>query len=141
VPSRFPASYPFATCNTASSRPLPFEMLIDLVLAHLVTGTVVDTVRATIHHVPSMDLGEEIIFSRRLGNASEPQRPQGSVRRLCIPCLSGLVDYSRWTSRLTFLGEDAETDDFSGDDEAMFAVWQDFDPIFRRRRTGTHEKD
>jgi hypothetical protein len=30
---------------------------------------------------------------------------------------------------------------FFGDDEAMFAVWQDLDRIFRRRRTGTHEKD
>ena len=92
-----------------------------------------------------MGLGGAIISSRRLANTSEPQRPRGSTRRLRIPSLSRLVEYSRWAPRLGagFMGDDAETDDLFGDEdnEAMFTSWQDFNPNFRRRPTGTHEKD
>jgi hypothetical protein len=66
-----------------------------------------------------MGLGGAII-------SSDPQLPHGSTRRLRIPSLSGLVDYSRWTSRLfpNLMGDDVETEDLFNDHEAMFAVWQ-----------------
>jgi hypothetical protein len=90
-----------------------------------------------------MGLGGAIISSRRLGNTSETQRPRGSTRRLRI----GLVEYSRWASRLVpgFMGDDMEADDLFGDedDEAntIFATWQDVNPNFRRKQTGTFERD
>jgi hypothetical protein len=62
------------------------------------------------HHVPSMGL--------RVGGAlisSEPQLPHGSTRRLRIPSLSGLVDYSRWTTRLF---PNLMSDDLFNDHEA-----------------------
>ena len=40
------------------------------------------------------------------------------------------------------MGDDAETDDFFGDDdgEAMFTTWQDFNLNFRWIQSGTNEK-
>jgi hypothetical protein len=65
---------------------------------------------------------------------SEPQLPHGSTRRLRIPSLSGLVDYSRRTARLF---PNLMSDDLFNDHEAMFAVWQDLILTF----AGAHEKD
>ena len=149
-PMRFPTPpFPPPPVIRPASRPLPFENALDGPIAgpsnhrhRRRNDTFSPQAAPPSHHVPSMGLGGAIISSRRVGNTSESQRPRGSARRLRIPSLTGLVDYSRWTSRLlpSFMG-DMETDDLFGDDEAMFAIWQDFDPTFRRRQTGTHEKD
>ena len=153
-PMRFPSPpFPPPPVVRPASRPLPFENAFDGPIAgpsnHRLrrrNDSIPLQAAPPSHHVPSMGLGGAIISSRRLGNTSEPQRPRGSARRLRLPSLSGLVEYSRWTHRLvpSFLGDDTEMDDLFGDDDggAMFAVWQDFDPTFRaRRQAGTHEKD
>lgn len=147
-----PSSFPSPPVIRPASRPLSFENTIDGPIAgpsnhrhrRRNDGLPLQAAPPS-HHVPSMGLGGAIISSRRLANTSEPQRPRGSTRRLRIPSLSRLVEYSRWAPRLGagFMGDDAETDDLFGDEdnEAMFTSWQDFNPNFRRRPTGTHEKD
>ena len=150
-PIRFPPPpFPSPPVIRPASRPLPFEN--DGPIAgpsnhrhHRRNDSRAPQAAPPSHHVPSMGLGGAIISSRRLGNTSEPQHPRGSTRRLRIPSLPGLVEYSRWTSRLvpSFMGDDTETDELFGDegDETIFATWQDVNPNFRRRQTGTHEKD
>ena len=71
-----------------------------------------------LHHSPAFS---SIMSYRRLGNHVYVVALQGDfVSHLS----SGLVDYSRWTSRLvaSYMGDNAETDDLFWDDEAMFAA-------------------
>lgn len=150
LPMRFPSPpFPSPPVIRPTSRPLSFENALEGPIAgpshhrhRRRNDTLPPQAAPPSHHVPSMGLGGAIISSRRLVNTSEPQRPRGFARRLRIPSLTGLVEYSRWTVP-SVMGDDAETDDLFGDDDggAMFATWQDFDPNFRRRQSGTNEKD
>ena len=150
-PMRCPSPpFPAPPVIRPASRPLAFENALDGPIAgpsnhrhYRRNDTLPPLAAPPSHHVPSMGLGGAIISSHRLGNTSEPQRPRGSARRPRIPYYPGLVGNSRWTSRLvpSYMGDDAETDDLFGDDETMLAIWQDFDPTFRRRQSGIHEKD
>ena len=155
-PMRFsPPPFPSPPVIRPASRPLPFENTFDGPVAgpsnhrHYRRNDALPHPEAAppSHHVPSMGLGGAIISSRRLGNTSELQRSRGSTRRIRIPSLSGLAEFSRWASRFvpshSFMGDDMETDDLFGDDgdEPIFATWQDVNPNFRRKQTGTFERD
>ena len=159
-PIRFqPPPFPSPPVIRPISRPLPFENTVDAPIAgpsnhrhRRRNDSSIPQAAPPSHHVPAMGLGGAIISSHRLGgNTSEsqhgPAAPTGdSTRRFRLPSFaSGLVEYSRWAFRHTsgfnsFIDDDERTDDLFGDDsEGPFAAWQDGN--YRRRQTGTHEKE
>ncbi|KAF8813491.1 hypothetical protein BYT27DRAFT_7335102 [Phlegmacium glaucopus] len=158
-----PPPFPAPPVIRPTSRPFPFENALDAPIAgpsnhrrqHRHDAPAPQAAPSS-HHVPSMGLGGAIISSHRLGNTSESQFSAGlpsgaATTRMRMPSFtSRLVDLARYSNfafrqapvSSVIMGENAEFDDIFGDDvsgEGLFGSWRDIN--YRRRQTGTQEKD
>jgi len=157
-----PPPFPSPPVIRPTSRPFSFENILDTTIAgpsnhqhHRRNDAPAPQAAPSSHHVPSMGLGGAIISSHRLANTSEPHIAAGfpngvAATRIRMPTFtSRLVDLARYSNfsfrhapgSSVIMNDNSELDDLFGDGggEGLFGPRRDTN--YRRRQTGTQEKE